>query len=180
MTLKPYNYILIGMSGVGKTTLGKNLASTVGYDFIDTDKLIEAKHNHSLQTVLNHFNANDDIAGFLAEEQRIFRNTEPFKHTVIATGGSFCYAPDLLKLNKGLIIHLDISWKELLARPISFANRGFVLRKASLYEEYSYRTPLYKKYAHLSISCDHKSITEIVTEIKTLPATKFAQYDNIF
>ncbi|MDP8964255.1 MAG: AAA family ATPase, partial [Cyanobacteriota bacterium] len=39
--LKGLNVFLIGMMGVGKTTVGRLLARQLGYGFIDTDALIE-------------------------------------------------------------------------------------------------------------------------------------------
>ena len=37
------NIILIGMPGAGKSTVGVVLAKVLGYDFIDSDLLIQAE-----------------------------------------------------------------------------------------------------------------------------------------
>ena len=41
------NLTLTGMMGVGKTTIGRNLAKKLNYKFIDVDKLIEIKEGQS-------------------------------------------------------------------------------------------------------------------------------------
>ena len=39
------NYILYGMKSCGKSTLGSALALELGFDFVDTDKIIEFRFN---------------------------------------------------------------------------------------------------------------------------------------
>lgn len=43
MAEKNNNYILIGMPGSGKSTIGVLLAKALGYDFVDTDLVIQQK-----------------------------------------------------------------------------------------------------------------------------------------
>ena len=45
MAEKNNNYILIGMPGSGKSTIGVLLAKALGYDFVDTDLVIQQKRN---------------------------------------------------------------------------------------------------------------------------------------
>ena len=42
------NIVLIGLMGVGKSTVGKKLAQKIGRDFVDTDQLIENKCGTSI------------------------------------------------------------------------------------------------------------------------------------
>ena len=46
------NVILIGMPGVGKSTVGIVLAKLLAYDFTDTDVLIQTRARKSLHTLL--------------------------------------------------------------------------------------------------------------------------------
>ena len=45
------NLTLTGMMGVGKSTVGKNLAKKLKYNFIDVDKLIENKEGMSINII---------------------------------------------------------------------------------------------------------------------------------
>ena len=45
---------LIGMAGAGKSSVGRELAKQLKFQFIDSDLLIEAKFNQTLQTILNN------------------------------------------------------------------------------------------------------------------------------
>ena len=42
------NLTLTGMMGVGKSTIGKNLAKKLNYNFIDVDKVIEIMEGSSI------------------------------------------------------------------------------------------------------------------------------------
>ena len=80
------NITLIGMPGVGKSTLGVVLAKVLGYQFLDADLLIQKQENRRLYQIIEE----EGAEGFMAVENRVNASIEA-ENTVIATGGSVVY-----------------------------------------------------------------------------------------
>ena len=81
-----HNVILIGMPGVGKSTLGVLLAKTLGMTFLDTDLVIQDQKKALLRELI----AQHGIDGFLALEGTVCAGLQA-ENAVIATGGSVVY-----------------------------------------------------------------------------------------
>lgn len=77
------NIILTGFMGTGKTTVGRLLAAQLGYDFVDTDQLIEAR---SGQTISEIFREKGEAA-FRSMEAALAREFSEKEGLVISTGG---------------------------------------------------------------------------------------------
>lgn len=158
------NIVLIGMPGAGKSTVGVVLAKILGYDFLDSDLLIQKQEDDILQHLIEKYG----IEGFLKIENQVNRDIKDEK-TVIATGGSVCYCDEALRTmaENGIIVYIKVSYESLEKRLGSLSKRGVVIRKGStLRDLYNERTPLYEKYAHLTVDADGLSIQETIEKIK--------------
>ena len=82
----PGHVVLVGMMGVGKTTVGRWLAQVLQRPFLDSDELVEARTGH---TVRELFEASGE-AGFRAEETAALRDAlaEATPVVVAAAGGA--------------------------------------------------------------------------------------------
>ena len=80
------NIVLIGMPGVGKSTIGVVLAKVLGYQFVDADLLIQEAEGKLLSELIEE-NGTD---GFIEIENRVNSQIQTHR-SVIATGGSVVY-----------------------------------------------------------------------------------------
>ena len=86
------NIVLIGMPGVGKSTIGVILAKELGYQFVDADLLIQEQEKRLLKEIISE----EGIEGFIAIENQVNASIEA-DCTVIATGGSVVYGKEAME-----------------------------------------------------------------------------------
>jgi shikimate kinase len=115
--------VLVGMMGVGKSSVGKKLAGTLHCSFVDADDEIEAA---AKQTIPEIFDTHGE-AYFRDGERRVIARLlkEAGQHGVIATGGgAFCNSEtrDLI-LDKGIAVWLDSDVDTLVERTSRKDNR---------------------------------------------------------
>ena len=161
--MRTKNIVLIGMPGVGKSTIGVVLAKNRGLSFIDSDLVIQEQEGRRLYELIEAHG----LDGFLAIEERVNCSLNP-KAAVIATGGSVVYGEAAMRHLREIagVYYLRLSYEGIADRLGDLEQRGVVLREGqSLRDLYEERTPLYEKYADRIIDCDRKSIREIVVEI---------------
>ena len=154
------NIVLIGMPGVGKSTIGVILAKVLGYQFLDADLLIQEQEGKLLKDII----AEVGTDGFIEVENRVNANINCTK-TIIATGGSVIYGQEAMEHLKeiGTVVYLKVSFPILEKRLSDIKGRGVVLKEGqTLYDLYMERTPLYEKYADVQISEEGLNVEETV------------------
>ena len=157
------NIILIGMPGVGKSTVGVVLAKVLGYSFIDSDLVIQEKTGRLLKDII----AEEGTEKFKEIENDVNKSLNTTR-AVIATGGSAVYGQEAMEhfAKIGTIVYLELELNELSKRLGSLKKRGVVLKEGqTLKDLYNERTPLYEKYADIIVNEHHSTIQKTVNKI---------------
>lgn len=119
--------VLVGMMGVGKSTVGRKLAATMGMEFSDADDEIVEAANMSVAEVFDKFGEDH----FRDGERRVIARLveETGNNSVIATGGGAFLQQETreLILQRGVAIWLDAELETLVER-VSRNDRRPLLR----------------------------------------------------
>jgi shikimate kinase len=157
------NVVLMGMPGSGKSTLGVLLAKRLGMSFVDTDVLIQAREGRSLQAILEQ----DGYRVLRSIEEQVLLGLA-LKGHVIATGGSAAYSGSSMAhlARTGTIVFLDVPLGVLASRVSDLGSRGIAAPRGttldSLYEE---RLPLYRRWAHVTLTCGSRTHEQLLCEL---------------
>lgn len=125
------NIVLIGMPGVGKSTIGVILAKVLGYSFLDADLLIQEQEGKLLREIIEEKGTD----GFIEVENRVNASIRADR-AIIATGGSVVYGKEAMEHLKeiGRVVYLKVSYAILEKRLADIKGRGVVLKKGQTLE----------------------------------------------
>ena len=162
------NIILIGMPGAGKSTLGVGLAKAVGYDFIDTDLLIQRQAGMTLGDYLH----NHGYQALRQLEAEVILGLDSTS-TVIATGGSAVYSNEAMYHLKasGYVVYLQCAIDVLDGRIASMSDRGIAAPSGqTLADVQAERIPRYEHFADLTVEVSRHDMEQaLVNILRQLP-----------
>lgn len=143
--------VLVGLMGVGKSTVGRKLAHLLGRDFVDADDAIALAAQRSIPEIFATFGE----AHFRDGERRVIARLMDEGHGVIATGGGAFVDPATRAavLDKGIAVWIDCDVDTLVERTARRANRPLLKTgdpKEILTRLAQERAPFYRQ-AHIRV-----------------------------
>ncbi len=160
------NIILIGMPAVGKSTVGVVVAKRIGFEFIDTDLLIQKQEKRLLKEII----AEEGNERFLEIENQVNRDLQA-ESAVISPGGSVVYCEEAMQHFKeiGTVIYLHATYEAIYKRITNAKNRGVVLKEGqTLKDLYDERVKLFEKYADYTVSEEGLDLEETIDMVLEL------------
>ncbi len=159
-----------GFMATGKSRIGEATAKMMGFEFIDTDKFIEAREN---QTVSEIFTSQGE-AHFRSLELSAVREISARGSVVVALGGGTLTQPEAVKIIKssGILVRL---WAplDILNERISRKNSRPLMaglsdeeRKAKIAQMLKEREPFYSQADFSVKSCEKISIDRLAQQIQ--------------
>ncbi len=166
--------VLLGYMGSGKTTIGKLLAESINYSFLDLDVLIEKEEQLSIPEL---FSKKGEIY-FRKNERKVLEDVlAAYPNIVLATGGGTpCFGDTIdyldsledvktVYLKASSEVLTDRLFKEKLKRPlISHLQTKEILN--DFIRKHLFERSFYYNRSAFNIQTDKKTIDEIIEEIK--------------
>jgi shikimate kinase len=142
------NIFLVGPMGAGKTTIGRQLAKSLGVAFFDSDKEIERKTGVSIPMIFDY----EGEQGFRKRESEIIDEITQQSPIILATGGGAIIQPanQAWLRERGFVVYLQCNVDTQLSRTRKDGNRPLLQTenpRARLEELYRFRDPIYRDLA---------------------------------
>ena len=162
------NLVLTGMMGVGKSTVGKNLAQKLSYNFVDIDRTIESREGSTINLIFK----NKSESYFRKLENEISLEKLRKKNTVISLGGGAFLNKSIRRevKNTSVSFWLDVDVSEIIKRLKKTKKRPLLYNKnlnVTVNKIYLERKKTYSE-ADFRIKCNFLGPDKIVDKILKL------------
>jgi shikimate kinase len=162
------NIVLIGFMCSGKSRVGKELASRLGWTFLDTDELVTQAAGQRISDIFRK----QGESAFRAMEAEAVKRAAASDKAVIATGGGVPLHPgNMNELSKnGQVVWLKVSPRAVLRRAGDFGSRPLIDPSdpvGSITRRLQEREPLYRQAPH-AIDTDAASPADVVEKILSM------------
>jgi shikimate kinase len=162
------NIVLTGFMATGKSSVGRQLALRLEYDFVDVDCLIEAEAHMSIPEIFT----SQGEAAFRELEARMVERAAARIGCVIATGGGAIVDPrNFESLSRsGIIVTLTADPDTILSRIGTGTDRPMLKggeRRERIQNLLAARASTYAK-AHLTVDTSRRTVDEVVDDLLNL------------
>jgi len=178
MSQLPNRIYLTGFMAVGKSTIGRILANTIGYNFLDLDHAVAAQEG---MPVVEIFKTKGEVY-FREEEARLLRKISEQDRILISLGGgTICFGDNCSFMKKhGVLVHIKVNPDTLFLRirakkdrPIFLNEQGEMLPdpdiKQKIAEMMRFRLPFYEQ-AHITYEPQDQPVGHSVDQLKHIIA----------
>lgn len=167
------NISLIGMSGAGKSYIGKQVAEALGLTFVDVDRQLEELAGKALPRIIEELGED----GFSRVETAATEKACEGDNLLISTGGSIVYSESAMETLREFtrVIYLRVSKQTLLKRITHDRDREtriIGLKQKTLEQLIDERMPLYEEYSHAVIDAETGGEENIVARIVEAALTR--------
>lgn len=159
--------VLVGMTGVGKSTIARILGVRLGREVSDTDSAVEERAGRSVRRIFEE----DGEPAFRALESEVLRDAlaSPVP-LVIATGGGMVVADGnraMMRESGARVVWLCADPATLIERVGNAAHRPLLDDDpaGTLQRMMRDREPLYREVADAIVLVDHRSVSEVVEAV---------------
>lgn len=160
--------VLIGLPGVGKTTVGRGVAKRLGRDFVDLDALVERSFGKPISRIFQ----DDGEAVFRSAEARVTGEVAGMSPAVVSPGGGWVLNSAAVAhlLEASRIIYLRVSPDAAIRRMGRGIDRRPLLSGAvdpfkAMRDLHEARKPVYEKYAGMTIETSGFDRSTVITKV---------------
>ena len=170
----PYDYrmsmqqsiFLVGPMGAGKSAVGRRLASRLGWEFCDSDALIESRTGVDIAFIFEK----EGEAGFRRREQQVIDEITAREHIVLATGGGAILTAENRRHlgSRGMVVYLYASVEQQFKRTRHGKERPLLKngdRRQILDSLRKDRDPLYREIADVLVETDGRTVAAVTEDI---------------
>jgi len=160
---------LVGPMGVGKTTIGRQLARLLKYEFVDSDREIETRTGATIPWIFDV----EGEEGFRQRELDMIDELTQRQSIVLGTGGgAVIRAENRFNLRqRGIVVYLKADLEELLKRTAHDKNRPLLQTddpRAKLASLIQQREPWYNEVADIVFDTQQKNAKAAATALYKL------------
>ncbi|MEO6992772.1 MAG: shikimate kinase [Lacunisphaera sp.] len=165
MTSAATNLYLVGFMGTGKSTVGRQLAKQMNFQFVDSDQEIERVQGKPVSAIF----AEQGEAAFRTMEREFVERGHPAHGCVVACGGGLVVPPGMLELlrHRGVVICLHAPIETIIERIMHTTHRPLLQADdpaQRLRDLYAQREALYRRTGTMVLT-DRRPLREIAAHV---------------